>query len=196
MPNMIDAAMPNPKNSWKELMKFKGANAVIIKVYIKNHNKVNGIIRYTKISPLFTSCSNRQKIPGIKKPVDQIRRLITKRIIAASSEVMNSLKAILIPIDIIVKKMKATIPAIPFPLPILYQLQYLIKYNILKMFRRIKIEGNGSNHEKKKSMFLSRDFICFLLLIILFYTPKINIKAQIRAKLMIIDRFTIIVTNF
>jgi hypothetical protein len=159
MPNIIDTATPIPKNSWKELMKVEGANALIIKVYIKNHNRVIGIIRYTKISPLFTSYSNRQTIPGIKKPVDQIRRLITKRVIDASSELITSFIEMFIPIDTIVKKIKAIIPAIPFPLLILYHLLYLIKYNILKMFRRTKIEGNGSNHETKKSIFLSRDFI-------------------------------------
>jgi len=147
MPNIIDAATPIPKNSWKELMKVEGANAEIIKVYIKNHNRVIGIIRYTKISPLFTSYSKRQTIPGIKKPVDQIRRLITKRVIAASSELISSLNAMFIPIDINVKKIKAIIPAIPFPLLILYHLQYLTKFDILKMFWRTKKEGNGSNHE-------------------------------------------------
>ncbi len=104
MPNMIDTATPIPKNSWKELMKVEGANAVIIKVYIKNQNRVIGIVEYTKISPLFTSHSNRQIIPGIKKHVDQIRRLITKRAIAASSELISSLNAMFITIDINVKK--------------------------------------------------------------------------------------------
>jgi hypothetical protein len=103
-------------------MKVEGANARIIKVYIKNQNRVIGITRYKKISPLFTSYSNRQIIPGIKKPVDQIRRLIIKRAIAASSELISSLNAMFVPIDINVKKIKAIIPTIPFPLPILYHL--------------------------------------------------------------------------
>ncbi len=136
MPNIIDAATPIPKNSWKELMKVEGANAVIIKVYIKNQNRVIGIVEYTKISPLFTSHSNRQIIPGIKKHVDQIRRLITKRAIAASSELISSLNAMFITIDINVKKIKAIIPAIPFPLLILLHLQYLIEFDILKIFWR------------------------------------------------------------
>jgi hypothetical protein len=133
---MIDTATPIPKNSWKELMKVEGANAVIIKVYIKNQNRVIGIVEYTKISPLFTSHSNRQIIPGIKKHVDQIRRLITKRAIAASSELISSLNAMFITIDINVKKIKAIIPAIPFPLLILLHLQYLIEFDILKIFWR------------------------------------------------------------
>ncbi len=133
---MIDTATPIPKNSWKELMKVEGANAVIIKVYIKNQNRVIGIVEYTKISPLFTSHSNRQIIPGIKKHVDQIRRLITKRAIAASSELIGSLNAMFITIDINVKKIKAIIPAIPFPLLILLHLQYLIEFDILKIFWR------------------------------------------------------------
>ena len=111
----MDTATPIPKNSWKELMKVEGANAVIIKVNIKNQNRVIGIIRYAKISPLFTSYSNRQIIPGIKKLVDQIRRLITKRAIAASSELISSLDALFIPIDIKVKKIKLEIFSTKLP---------------------------------------------------------------------------------
>ncbi len=135
MPNTMEAPIPRTKNSWKLLMNDVGATIAIIIVYIKKHNIVQGTIIYKKITFFSASYSIRQKIPGIKKPVAQTRILIIQITIAASAaRVSSSLVIDTKEIDIIVKKAKAIIPAIPFPLPIKNHLQYLIKYYILKMF--------------------------------------------------------------
>lgn len=101
-------------------MNVNGANALTKKVYNMNQSRVVGIIEYKKINPCFILISFRHKIPGIKRPVPNIRRNVIKLIFAAATNGKSGSNENLTAIAISVNIENIIIPAIPLPLPNLF----------------------------------------------------------------------------